>query len=299
MEYIDNNNNENNEGNKRKRRPYRLKSASEVEKIKLVNYMNIDKFIQDHGIAYKTPKDRSKGLPRGGHTVFCTMTFKQPVYSKKKAESIKSDFLTAFARKYPLKYCCVAEKHESGAYHFHFLMAMYDSNLSIKKMKAHRDNIKFIGFVEFQWTYGSPESVGYYLTQYLTAENINALEGRCISYSKGVARVANIRFAWLKTPWRRDIDLTMKHIERQGKYTHSQLVNYYNTMSRADRWQIYNLWKNKLYNELEAYISYAVGLCNVVYDYKPFSECYDDLRSLNQICADGLEFDNQLAGVPF
>lgn len=291
-----------------------MKTPSMIEKLKLVHKKNIDSFITRYGIAYPNAKKiKTNGVKRWvvpkrgkrqGKCIFVTMTFNKRIYEKKQAEFIKHDFMKKLKVYTPFEYCCVPELHTSEAYHFHLLIALYDDNLTLHDLKERIRRLKFIGFVTVEWTWGDIENVSWYLVQYLTAENLNAIKGRSISYSRGFQRVANTRFAWVNTPWRtmwKHIEIVLEHLEKTCPS--GSVKEYYSTVicrsGSSDRLAMIELFKNQDIYGMYDYVTRGIK------DYvqfkgvsKPFLECLPELREVEQIMRDSREFQ-ELLEVPF
>jgi hypothetical protein len=291
-----------------------MKTPYQVDKLKVVHKRNIDHFIKEHGIAY--PKARKMGrkwiVPkqgkRQGNTMFMTMTFSKLIYAKGSAEKEKFRYLRDLRVYTPFDYCCVPEKHSSGAYHFHLLISLHDKDISLNEFKDRIRRLRFIGFIDVEWTWGPVESVSYYLTQYLTAENLNAIKGRSISYSKGVNRVANTRFVFwnpyqVKMGWRQKWKNMSMFIPREMGWPENVVKQYYNKIvcrrGFSDRYELLKLSKLQSMDKMYAYV--IKGICDYILtpEYKNFSQSYDYLCEVEKVCKDTFEYENGLSGVPF
>jgi hypothetical protein len=307
-----------------KKRVYKPRSLHQVEKIKLVNGWNINSFIKHFGIAYPCARCVKRGKkkiwlvrkqgPKEGKSMFMTITFRDRIYSKEIAEGYKYRFLKDLRANTPFEYCCVPEPHKSGAIHFHLLIA-FDEDISLKEFKRRISRLNLslrgIGFIDVEWTYGSPESVAYYLTQYLTAEMLDSLQGKSITYSKGVPRVANSRFSfWSPSQskvenwgWRQYWDNMEKFIPPLLNCRTTVVREYFDNIVckyKSDRFELLELCRSK---NLEGMYDYVIkGIKEqILYvpSYLSASETRQLLLNVNQICRDSIEFENQLNGVPF
>lgn len=241
----------------------------QVDMKRRINGLNISNFIRQHGIAYPNARKDTKKLPNGkriikwtvpkqgqrkGNCIFLTVTLKERVYKKEKAEKLCKSFIKDLKAHTPFQYCCVPERHESGAYHFHFIISLDDKNMSLGEFEERYKNLRFIGLIKAEWTWGPEENVIRYLTQYLTVENMNSIEGRCVSYSKRVQRVANYRCASVNSGWRRDWNF----MPMLSGCTREQVIEYYHKMSRRDRHTLVNLHREKKYESMGLYVKKGV-----------------------------------------
>lgn len=284
-----------------------MKTPSQIEKIKIVNKRNIDDFIKVHGIAYPDARKVkktwiiSKKGQRQGDTMFLTATFKDRIYSKPEAEKLFKSFLKDLRVYTPFSYCCVPEKHVSGAYHYHLLISLTDKTLSLNDFKERIRRLRCIGYIAVEWTWGPVENVVWYLVQYLTADNLNSIEGRSVSYSKDVQRVANSRFAfWSPNSWGWREKWKNMNIFIPGKIRchKTAVAEYYDKIvcqsGCSDRLQLLDLCKQKDMDEMYAYVEDGIRK----YIIKPVPVHRSDMLHnqivIEGICKDSFEFENDI-----
>lgn len=289
-----------------------MKTLSQIEKLKLVHKRNIESFILCHGIAYpfarritykKHGKKYTKWIvpkrgKRVGNCIFVTMTFDKLIYSKKEAEFIKCDFVKKLKVYTPFAYCCVPEHHSSGAYHFHFLISLNDVSLTLNDLKQRIRRLKFVGFISVEWTWGPIENVSYYLTQYLTAENFDSLEGKSITYSRCVRRVANLNFSWVDTPWHRFWNVLCLCTG----FRRETMSKYYNDVFCKDhkkRFFIIELFRKKQFETLRELIALDVRSSAIIPEPISHIDSRHNNFIVNQICFESMEYENKINGVPF
>ena len=278
-----------------------MKTLSQIEKIKIVHKRNIDNFIKVHGIAYPEARKVKKKwiIPkkgsRQGNTIFMTSTFEKGIYSKVEAEKKFKSFLKDLRVYTPFQYCCVPEKHDSGAYHYHLLISPDEKDMTINILKERIRRLRFIGYVDVQWTWGPLENVTWYLTQYLNANNLNALEGRSISYSKGVQRVANSRFAlWSPVAWgwREKWKNMNIFIPKAMNCRESVVKEYYDKIvcrpGCSDRMELIELSKKSDMEEMYAYVMRGIREYILISPPLHRSDQLHSLFLMESICTDSL-----------
>lgn len=139
---------------------------------------------------------------------FCTFTFDPKRYDSKRFSRCQSYMMNWFRNARDrhsrnLKYVCVAEKHKSGAFHFHVLLKNYNRPL---RDSGHKKNGRTIYNV-CNWMFGfstavridNQEAVAKYISKYVTKDLILDYSARSYFCSQGLVRPNRVHNVEKKT----------------------------------------------------------------------------------------------------
>jgi hypothetical protein len=150
--------------------------------------LNIKGFCKDFGVGR-------------GCTFFFTLTFRDNVKDKKEAVKRWNIIRTSISKKFKIfHYICVWERQKRGAWHLHLIgsipsMGSMNSFRTFLNEIISRSNTN-TGFFRVIWTYGNSQTIGNYMSKYLTKEDREPFV-RYVNYTRNFSRCCGSEFMFV------------------------------------------------------------------------------------------------------